>query len=131
MSTVPFAAVNDTLEAEDFIYDDEEDAEDGELGFLESYQQQEQETRGYSRHRGNHRLLDAVDGAKSAAEIEAALEEQDCQDMEHRPQVKHHFIGYMLLSLNVAHLFGSWISMKVEGACSSRGLSRRAARLSL
>lgn len=77
------AALGDTLEAEDFIYDDEEDAEEGDDASVDNCDSHGG-VHGRSRKStspGKHRLLDAVDGARAAAEIHAALDEQQRQQL--------------------------------------------------
>ena len=71
------AALGDMLEAEDFIYDDEED-EEGEYACIDTCGSHggAPAHSGRSGSSGKHRLMDAVDGARSAAEVQAALREQ-------------------------------------------------------
>lgn len=68
----------DTLEADDFIYDDEEDAEEGYDACLDVCDRRNSALGRHTRSAspGKCRLLDAVDVARSADEIQAALGEQ-------------------------------------------------------
>lgn len=73
------AARGDMLDADDFIYDDEEDAEDGECAAIDMCGSHGGSSGRVNRSAspGKRRLLDAVDSARSAAEMQTALREQN------------------------------------------------------